>query len=471
MKNKYFLTFAFAFASVALIAQTTVWKHEGEPADWDATPDSLYWTNGNPVITQKTVFNVPTMGNCLVTTDSAVCGQLVLGDNNPMGGWLVIKSGGVLTSGAEGSTSWAGVSYNRSAFMKVEAGGTFICNHRFHVGMLAALSDTMSSILTVEGTVDVRSNVFSIDHNGWSGQKATCYLKQDAIIMCPRFAIGPNGLLDIDGGTLVIEGIRDSLMNAYVTEGKITAMGGLDVPTVALMDNGCDTFTVVTSSGSPAYTVPPRETTVVDVVVGSEDHTTLETAVIAAELADDLAGCGPFTVFAPTDAAFAALPDGVLDGLLADPTGALASVLLYHVVAGDVMSGDLTNGQEITTLEGGILTVTLSEGKVLINDAEVTAPDITTDNGVVHVIDGVLTYEGLSVSERTKETFSMYPNPATDLITLSERSDVKIYSITGQVVMSVQNVSQLNVETLKSGIYFVEANANGQKFVNKLLIQ
>ena len=74
--------------------------------------------------------------------------------------------------------------------------------------------------------------------------------------------------------------------------------------------------------------------TVVDVIVNSEDHNTLEAAVIAAELADDLSGEGPFTVFAPTDAAFDALPEGTVASLLEDPTGELAQILLYHVVAG-----------------------------------------------------------------------------------------------------------------------------------------
>ena len=90
--------------------------------------------------------------------------------------------------------------------------------------------------------------------------------------------------------------------------------------------------------------------TVVDVIVNSADHTILETAVIAAKLDDDLSGTGPFTVFAPTDDAFNALPEGVLDGLLADPEGALAQVLLYHVVDASVASSALTNGQFATTM-------------------------------------------------------------------------------------------------------------------------
>ncbi len=129
---------------------------------------------------------------------------------------------------------------------------------------------------------------------------------------------------------------------------------------------------------------------VVDVIVNSPDHNTLEVAVIAAELADDLSGPGPFTVFAPTDAAFAALPAGVVDALLVDPTGDLAQILLYHVVSGTALSTSLTDGQTITTLQGEDITVTIGMNGVMINNATVVVADIVADNGVVHVIDAVL---------------------------------------------------------------------------------
>jgi uncharacterized surface protein with fasciclin (FAS1) repeats len=133
----------------------------------------------------------------------------------------------------------------------------------------------------------------------------------------------------------------------------------------------------------------PRPT-VVDIVVNSPDHTTLEAAVIAADLAGTLSGDGPFTVFAPTDAAFAALPEGTLTALLADPSGDLTDILLYHVVAAKAMSTDLSDGQEITTLFGEDIVVTIDANGVFINDAKVTVADIKAKNGVVHVIDAVL---------------------------------------------------------------------------------
>ena len=141
-----------------------------------------------------------------------------------------------------------------------------------------------------------------------------------------------------------------------------------------------------------AVLIPPVEmpATVVDIVVNSPDHTTLEAAVVAADLAGTLSGTGPFTVFAPTDAAFAALPAGTLDALLADPSGDLTDILLYHVVAGKAMSADLSNGQEITTVLGDNIVVTINADGVFINDAKVTVADIEARNGVVHVIDEVL---------------------------------------------------------------------------------
>lgn len=131
--------------------------------------------------------------------------------------------------------------------------------------------------------------------------------------------------------------------------------------------------------------------TVVDVAVGSPDHTTLVAAVTAAGLVETLSGTGPFTIFAPTNAAFAALPAGTVDGLLKpESKDALTGILTYHVVAGNVMAADLTDGQVVKTLNGQDLKVSIKDGKVMINGANVTAADLKGSNGVVHVVDAVL---------------------------------------------------------------------------------
>jgi len=131
--------------------------------------------------------------------------------------------------------------------------------------------------------------------------------------------------------------------------------------------------------------------TVVDIAIGSADHTTLVAAVQAAGLVEKLSGDGPFTVFAPTDAAFSELPAGTVEGLLKpEAKGDLTAILTYHVVAGKVLSGDLTDGQIVTTLNGKDLKVSIKNGKVMIGGATVVAADLSGSNGVVHVIDKVL---------------------------------------------------------------------------------
>jgi len=134
--------------------------------------------------------------------------------------------------------------------------------------------------------------------------------------------------------------------------------------------------------------------TVVDIVVNSPDHNTLETAVIAAELADDLSGTGPFTVFAPTDAAFAAIDPATLSALLADPTGDLATILSNHVVVGVADSSTIMDGQSIGNLISQNLTFSTAGG-LTVNGANITVTDLRAENGVVHVIDAVLLPEAM----------------------------------------------------------------------------
>lgn len=134
----------------------------------------------------------------------------------------------------------------------------------------------------------------------------------------------------------------------------------------------------------------PMGMTVVDVIVNSPNHNTLETAVVAAGLAEALSGPGPFTVFAPTDAAFDALPDGILASLLEDPTGDLANILLYHVVSGVADSSNISDGLSVSTLLGQNVSFSADSNGVSINGVNISVVDIRTANGVVHVIDGVL---------------------------------------------------------------------------------
>lgn len=127
---------------------------------------------------------------------------------------------------------------------------------------------------------------------------------------------------------------------------------------------------------------------IVDTAIDAGSFTTLIAATQAAGLVETLKGDGPFTVFAPTDDAFAALPEGTVEALLADPD-ALAQILTYHVIAGKVMSTDLSDNMMATTVNGADVTITTMNG-VKVNDANVVAADIEASNGVIHVIDKVI---------------------------------------------------------------------------------
>jgi len=127
---------------------------------------------------------------------------------------------------------------------------------------------------------------------------------------------------------------------------------------------------------------------IVDTAVAAGSFTTLVAAVEAAGLVDTLKGDGPFTVFAPTDEAFAKLPEGTVASLLADPE-ALAAILTYHVVPGKVMSTDLSNDMKAGTVNGADVTI-MTEGGVMVNDANVISADVEASNGVIHVIDTVI---------------------------------------------------------------------------------
>ena len=149
---------------------------------------------------------------------------------------------------------------------------------------------------------------------------------------------------------------------------------------------------------APETTMAPDTTmepgTIVDVAVASGDFTTLVAAVQAAGLVDTLSGEGPFTVFAPTDEAFAAALASLnmtAEQLLADKD-LLTAVLTYHVVPGKVLAADVVglDGQEVATVNGAAITITVNGSSVMVNDANVVATDVMASNGVIHVIDKVL---------------------------------------------------------------------------------
>ncbi|HKK38642.1 MAG TPA: fasciclin domain-containing protein, partial [Cryomorphaceae bacterium] len=256
-------------------------------------------------------------------------------------------------------------------------------------------------------TLEAAVNAAELDDDLQDGAALTVFAPTDAAFEAlPENLV--NALLEDPTGTLaevllnhVVEGISPS--STLTQDQAITTLFGEDV-VVDLVGGVFINGAEVTIADIPAINgvvhvidavlVPEGATTIFDIVEESDVHSTLETAVIAAELDGTLSGPGAFTLFAPTDNAFAALPDGLLDVLLADPTGALADILLYHVVGSIELAGDLTDGQVIATLNGQDINVLIVGEDVFINDAQVTVTNLPGINGVVHIIDAVLVPAG-----------------------------------------------------------------------------
>ncbi len=175
----------------------------------------------------------------------------------------------------------------------------------------------------------------------------------------------------------------------------VGGVGLLVIGAVAVMSMQGDSTMVKTEETKPTATAMATDqkvkasNTIVDVAVEAGTFKTLIAAVNAAGLAETLSGTGPFTVFAPTDAAFAKLPAGTVDALLKDKAK-LTQILTYHVVSGNVMAKDVMGMTSAKTVEGSMVAIKVVNGTVMINDATVTATDINASNGVIHVIDTVL---------------------------------------------------------------------------------
>jgi uncharacterized surface protein with fasciclin (FAS1) repeats len=169
----------------------------------------------------------------------------------------------------------------------------------------------------------------------------------------------------------------------------------LSLAAVAIVVAACSSAAPSAPSATPAgpATAAPSATAAGDVVTvatSAGSFKTLLQAATAAGLVDTLKGAGPFTVFAPTDAAFAALPAGTLDALLKDPAK-LKDILLYHVVSGRVTADQVVKLTSATTGEGKAIKITVKDGTVYLNDTvKVVTTDIAASNGVIHVIDAVL---------------------------------------------------------------------------------
>ncbi len=161
-------------------------------------------------------------------------------------------------------------------------------------------------------------------------------------------------------------------------------------------NNAAETAPAAEPTTAPIVEEPAAEPpTIAAIAAGDENFSTLVTALDAAGLVETLNGEGSFTVFAPTNDAFAALPEGTLESLLADPAGALTNVLLYHVVDGAVMAETVVTLDAATTLQGEDVTIAVRDGNVFLNDTvQVVITNIEASNGIIHVIDAVLVPAG-----------------------------------------------------------------------------
>lgn len=152
----------------------------------------------------------------------------------------------------------------------------------------------------------------------------------------------------------------------------------------------CFVAAAVLAAGTLSRPAAAQDLDIVDTAVGAGVFNTLVAAVQAADLVDVLKGEGPFTVFAPTDEAFAALPEGTLESLLLpENKGTLAAILTYHVVAGQVLAADVVGLESAETVNGQSITIDISEG-VKVDGANVVTTDVLATNGVIHIIDAVI---------------------------------------------------------------------------------
>ncbi len=218
------------------------------------------------------------------------------------------------------------------------------------------------------------------------------------------------------------------------------------------------------------------KTTVVDIINNSEDHFILSSVLSLTGIDSALSDDGPFTVFAPTDKAFEAIPEAVLADIVADEN-LLRSILTYHAVGAKALSTDLINGQEITTLNGAKVKVTINASGVFINDAKVTVSDIIADNGVVHVIDAILLPPPSSTADlNIEDGYELFPNPTHTVFNVVSKhpslSSVKmeLFDSTGRNVMNVTNTdNNIDVSQLQPGIYHVNIFSESKVIVKRLV--
>ncbi|MEE2919456.1 MAG: fasciclin domain-containing protein, partial [Bacteroidota bacterium] len=213
---------------------------------------------------------------------------------------------------------------------------------------------------------------------------------------------------------------------------------------------------------------------VMDIIANSPDHTAAESAIVAADLVGTLSGDGPFTVFAPTDAAFAAIDSATLAGVLADiPT--LTAILTYHVHSGNVPYSDLTDQMMLPTLNGQEVIISLTDSGANVNNAHITVADLVADNGVVHVIDAVLLPPTPDSIDEVVSNWSVMPNPANEVIVLNgvaPEAHIAMIDLTGRTVREfAQGTTMLSVGDMPRGTYLLTVTEGRNIQTKKVMVQ
>jgi len=230
---------------------------------------------------------------------------------------------------------------------------------------------------------------------------------------------------------------------------------------------------------------PPPTFTVLDIINESEDHTIFASALAASGLDVTIDGGGffsngPVTIFAPTDAAFEALPEGELDALLDDPTGDLVGIIYNHIVAGNFLAADLSEGVELSSFSGEVLTVALDGDNVFINDAQVVTPDLQADNGVLHVIDSIIptTEVEVGIEDLPTSALNLFPVPAVSTLNItvanaSSTWDLAVFNIVGQVVRTttIDASASIDVSDLATGTYIMQLTNDTQRVTKQFMVK
>ena len=494
MKTNVLIFAALFLISNGIMAQRSFFAPGGDETGVGIWEDPDNWTEGLPGSTTdgRAIFKG---GECFVDSDVSGTFRVELGDERDnLGSILTIENGGIVGAHRIGG-GHSEVGIWSPATLIIEEGGVMSTLGHFWLGATKSYSvgadAQMGSEVHINGGTLIVGEMFGIDfYNDKEFSGGTLFMNGGLLDLAQwnpgnpddpsaNASIGRHGKIEYTAGLIKIQGNHAASLERFRDNDQIT--GDFEIwieEFIDMIDDGeggqiADTTYVTKLSNEGPV---DEGTTVVDIILESTDHTTLASAVAAADLVGTLQGDGPFTVFAPTDAAFDLLPDGLLDGLSVEE---LTDILLYHVVGALAMSTDLADGQEITTLLGQDVVVTLTDGTVKINDAEVTIADLEADNGVVHVIDVVLVPEAddVAVGDISLHDINIYPNPATSKLYISHTvkiDRVEIYNITGSRVLSQDNVTTeaIDISELNSGLYFISViDVNNNNIVRKIIKQ